>query len=211
MKGYFPCHCGAHTFPPPRVAITGGPGAGKTAALDVVRRELCRHVAVLPESASLLFRGGFPRGSAAFERRAAQRAIYYVQRELERTVIEAGESSVVLCDRGTLDGVAYWPDTPETFFAELGTTRAAEFARYDVVIHLRTPDERHGYNHVNHVRIESASEACALDEAILAAWDGHPRRVVIDASQSFFDKLTHTLAAIREVVPACCRPGSSAS
>ena len=209
MNGYFPCTCSAHAIPCPRVAITGGPGAGKTAALDVVRRELCHHVAVLPESASLLFRGGFPRGRETIERRAAQRAIYYVQRELERAMLELGQSSVILCDRGTVDGMAYWPGSPETFFAELGTTREAEFARYDVVIHMRTPDARHGYNHVNHVRIESASEACMLDEAILEAWRGHPRRLVIDASHSFLDKLSRTLAAIHAVVPPCCRSGAS--
>ena len=82
MNGDSSCTCRAHPSPCPRVAITGGPGAGKTAVLEVVRRELCAHVAVLPEAASLLFRGGFPRGHEAVERRAAQRAIYYVQREL---------------------------------------------------------------------------------------------------------------------------------
>ena len=44
-----------------RVAVTGGPAAGKTAILDVLRRHLDRRVVVLPESATTLFSGGFPR------------------------------------------------------------------------------------------------------------------------------------------------------
>ena len=36
---------------PRRVVLTGGPGAGKTAVLELVRRSLCRHVRILPESA----------------------------------------------------------------------------------------------------------------------------------------------------------------
>ncbi|MFO0747582.1 MAG: ATP-binding protein [Myxococcota bacterium] len=205
MNGTVPCSCTSHPSPCPRVAITGGPGAGKTAALEVVRRELCQHVAVLPEAATVLFRGGFPRGASSIERRAAQRAIYYVQRELERQALELGRSSVVLCDRGTLDGVAYWPGDGDAFLAEVGTTRERELAAYDVVIHLRTPGAHHGYNHTNHVRTESADEARALDELILAVWAAHPRRFVIEASATFTDKLARTLAIIHDVVPACCR------
>lgn len=207
MHGSFPCHCTTHPTPSPRVVITGGPGAGKTAALDVVRRELCQHVTVLPEAASLLFRGGFPRGASEVERRASQRAIYFVQRELERAALELGQSSVILCDRGTLDGMAYWPGSTESLFADIGSTREAELAHYTAVIHLRTPDARHGYNHANQVRTETAAEAQAIDEAILGAWSGHPRRIVVDATRSFLIKLEQTLAAIHELVPVCCRPG----
>lgn len=44
-----------------RIVLTGGPGAGKTAVLQLVRYTLCRHVAILPESAGIVFSGGFPR------------------------------------------------------------------------------------------------------------------------------------------------------
>jgi AAA domain len=91
-----------------RVVLTGGPGAGKTALLELIRQSFCAHVKVLPEAASVVFGGGFPREDDPTCRRAAQRAIFYVQRELEI----AGDShnpAIVLCDRGTLDGLAYWP------------------------------------------------------------------------------------------------------
>ena len=45
---------------------------------------------------------------------------------------------ILLCDRGTLDGAAYWPGEPEEFFAAIGTSLEAELARYDAVIFFET-------------------------------------------------------------------------
>ena len=66
-----------------RIVLTGGPGAGKTAVLELIRQSFCAHVKVLPESAGIIFGGGFPRSDGAELRQATQRAIFYVQRELE--------------------------------------------------------------------------------------------------------------------------------
>ncbi len=51
------------------VVLTGGPGAGKTAILEILRRSLCPCVAVLPEAASILFGGGFWRRLSGQDRR----------------------------------------------------------------------------------------------------------------------------------------------
>lgn len=187
------------------VALTGGPGAGKTAVLEVVRRSLCRHVAVLPESASIVFGGGFPRGASDLERRAAQCAIYQVQRQLERIAEQSSTYAIALCDRGTLDGLAYWPGTPHSYFDEVGSTQAAELSRYAAVVHLRTPSLEHGYDHKNPLRIESPLLAAETDERILLAWRDHPRRIVIDSSATFVEKLLRAVTAIREQLPECCR------
>jgi len=195
------CECGS-PHPRRRVVLTGGPGAGKTAVLEVVRQSFCRHVRVLPESAGILFGGGFPREDSPEARRAAQRAIYYTQRELE-AIADADGDVITLCDRGTVDGIAYWPG-PADFWAAVGTTRAEQLRRYDAVIHLRTPSPAHGYNHVNPLRVESAAEASAIDERILAAWEGHPRRIVLEATPDFLTKASRALAAIAGELPACC-------
>ena len=68
-----------------RIVLTGGPGAGKTAVLELVRQQFCAHVQVLPEAAGIVFGGGFPRTGSLEWRRSAQRAIFFVQRELEST------------------------------------------------------------------------------------------------------------------------------
>ena len=196
------CECtGVHH--PKRIVLTGGPGAGKTATLEMIKQAFCRHVRVLPEAAGIVFGGGFPRTSEGSGRQASQRAIYYVQRELENVAL-AENVAIILCDRGTVDSHAYWPG-PGEFWDSVATSRWDEFARYDAVIHLRTPSQAGGYNHSNVLRTESAVEAMAIDERILQAWEGHPRRFIIEPHTDFLDKAQHVVELIRAELPACCR------
>ena len=197
------CECG-ETHDRRRVVLTGGPGAGKTAVLDLARHRFCEHVRVLPEAATMLFGGGFPRFDEEQARRAAQRAIFAVQREIERAVASEGSTAVALCDRGTLDGLAYWPGALDDFFASHATTRRDELERYAVVIHLRTPAALH-YDHSNPVRTETAEQARAMDEKIAAAWAGHPHIHFIDSSEDFIEKAQSALAMIEHELPECCR------
>jgi predicted ATPase len=194
-----------------RVVLTGGPGAGKTAVLELVRQYFCRHVHVLPEAAGILFGGGFPRGSGAAACAAEQRAIFHVQRELEATAATLFEPALVLCDRGTIDGAAYWPG-PDTLWSAVGATQADELTRYAAVIHLRTPPAL-SYNHANPLRLESAAEAAAIDARIEQAWAGHPRRFFVESTTDFLEKAHRALQLVRAELPACCRehtfPGAS--
>lgn len=198
------CRCTSPHHSSKRVVLTGGPGAGKTAVLELARHALCAHVALLPEAAGILFGGGFIREESLIAKRAAQRAIFYVQRELENWATESKRAALVLCDRGSLDGLAYWPGAQSDFWHDLNTTHAQELARYDAVIHLRTPPLEHGYNHQNPLRIETAAEAAAIDERILQVWDGHPNRTVIDHEPLFVAKAMKVIAALRAELPSCC-------
>ena len=44
-----------------RIVLTGGPGGGKTTAADLMRREVGDRIVIVPEAATMLFSGGFPR------------------------------------------------------------------------------------------------------------------------------------------------------
>ena len=205
MKEYFLVRCACEqVHEPRRIVLTGGPGAGKTAVLELIRQSFCQHVKVLPEAAGLLFAGGFPREQDPECTRATQRAIFYVQRELERAA-DTHNPAVVLCDRGTLDGLAYWPGAEEEFWSSLQTTPAEQMARYHAVIQLRTPAAGRGYNHVNPLRIESAEVAAAIDHRILQVWDAHPRRFIVESTLEFLDKAAATLDILRQEMPECCR------
>jgi predicted ATPase len=198
-----PCDC-TERHVARRVVLTGGPGAGKTATLELIRRaSFCEHVQILPEAAGIVFGGGFPRRSDTAARRAAQRAIFHIQRELEDAA-GGRNAAIVLCDRGTVDGAAYWPG-PDDFFAEVRTTLADELRRYDAVIHLRTPPLGNGYNHQNPLRTESAVEAAEVDRRILGIWETHPRRFVVEATPDFLVKAARVLALMRAELPECCR------
>jgi predicted ATPase len=186
-----------------RIVVTGGPGAGKTALLEVLRKSTCEHVGFVQEAASILYGGGFPRSRAPHILEAAQRAIFHVQRELEGIVDPVVK--VAICDRGTLDGLAYWPGEEEAFYKTIGIRREEELARYDAVIHLRTPPDGHGYGHQNPVRIETSLEAAAIDERIVYAWRGHPCRYFVDSSTQFMVKTRRATRIVRGLLPPECR------
>jgi predicted ATPase len=190
-----------------RIVLTGGPGAGKTAVLEMIRHSLCEHVAIVPEAAGVVFGGGFPRSSGVGVRRAAQRAIFAVQCELEAAMLAQG-GGIMLCDRGVVDGAAYWPG-PDDFWNSVGMSRSDALSRYDALIHLRVPDAANGYGHQNPLRTEDAALARRIDDRILQAWDGHPRRTTIDSTTDFIEKARRTLEVLRRELPECCRDHAS--
>lgn len=183
-----------------RVVLTGGPGAGKTAILELARKHFRKRTVILHEAASIVFGGGFPRYPETYARAAAQRAIYHVQDELETMAIESPSPKGIVCDRGTIDGLAYWPHSEDLFFAELSTTLERELARYDAVIHLRTPTTENGY-HKDALRIEGVAEAGTIDERLLAIWRAHPRRFIVESSPDFLDKVHRTLGILHDLLP----------
>jgi predicted ATPase len=185
--------------------LTGGPGAGKTALLELIRKEFCEHVQILPETAGILFAGGFPRGNTPILRRALQRAIFFTQQELEATT-EGSNAAIVLCDRGTVDATAYWPG-PDDFWSGVGSTLEEQLQRYQTVIHLRTPSLASEYDHSNPFRVESQAEARAIDERILHSWERHPHRFIIDEAPQFLTKAARAVEVLRGELPDCCASG----
>ncbi|WP_437620395.1 ATP/GTP-binding protein [Sorangium sp. So ce1151] len=184
------------------VVLTGGPGGGKTLALGTLRSRLCAHVAVVPEIAGIVFGSGFPRFGGPAVRRAAQRAIFHLQREYERALIAESGAAVIVCDRGTIDGLAYWPDSAESYFREMNTSREEELSRYATVIHLHTiARSAHGRFTDRH---ELPAAAVELDERQLRNWEGHPRRFIVDVSDDFSEKITRVIELVRGELPACC-------
>lgn len=199
------CSCSEKFHQARFIVITGGPGAGKTAVLEAAKRMFCPHVAILPEAASILFSGGFLRHNTDLGRCSAQRAIFYVQRELENLLLSERQSGLILCDRGTLDGMAYWPGSEESFWRETGSDKTKELNRYAAVIHLRTPPLEKGYNYENPMRTETAAEATAIDERIFQVWADHPRRFIVESKANFLQKIVEVTELIRQEVPLCCR------
>lgn len=196
----------ASNAPPPahqrcRIALTGGPGGGKTTAADLFRREIGATVVIVPESATILFAGGFPRAREVEAQRAAQRAIFHVQRNLEDVQSALFPERVLLCDRGTVDGAAYWPEGDGDFFRVMGTTFEAELARYDAVVFFETAAIfGQTIEGGNPIRNESRVEAVALDRKLHALWSRHPRFHLVPHSPSFLHKITAGLSLLERLV-----------
>lgn len=185
------------------VVLTGGPGAGKTAILEMAKKTICEHVVVLPEAASIIYNGGFLRLPSVSARTCAQVAIYHVQKELEKLVIAENKWLIGLCDRGTLDGLAYWPLSKEAFWEMTQSSMQEEYSRYLAIIHLRTPSDKFGYNQQNPMRIENATEAREIDDRIAEIWKNHPDYNVIDSSEDFVTKAQKALGLIAKYKDSC--------
>lgn len=184
-----------------RIALTGGPGGGKTTAADLLRREFSDRVALVPETATMLFTGGFPRVAEPEAVRATQTAIYHVQRHLEEVQAARFPGQILLCDRGTVDGAAYWPQEPAGFFAALGTTLERELARYHHVIFFETAAVGgHSIASGNPARIESEAAAVALDHGLRLLWQQHPRFHFVPHGPSFLAKITTGLHTLTEIL-----------
>lgn len=190
-----PCTC-------TRIVLTGGPGGGKTTAADLFRPEIGDGVVIVPETATILFQGGFPRSRTPEVARLAQSTIFHVQRKLEDVQATIYPGRTLLCDRGTVDGAAYWPDGDGQYFAAVGTTLEAEFRRYAAVIFFETAAAGGmSIEGGNPVRNESLAEAVQLDAKLRQLWSRHPRFIFIPHQPSFFRKINLALSALQEVLP----------
>jgi predicted ATPase len=183
-----------------RVVLTGGPGAGKTvisAALAAARPE--RYVRV-PEAATQVYdllRTRWDRLDLA-GRRDVQRRIYRLQREQEEQLSENSVGRTLLLDRGTIDGSAYWPEGPDAYWRDLGTTAAAELARYDAVIWLQTAATLGLYDHdaSNPCRFEHPDAAIASGDLLKQLWGAHAHVHHVGA----FPRLEDKVAAVTRLL-----------
>ncbi len=184
-----------------RVVLTGGPGGGKTTAADLYRREIGEEVVIVPEAATLLYLGGFPRAGEDGVQRATQQAIYHVQRNLEDAQSAHYQSRVLLCDRGTVDGAVYWPGESEEFFDHLGTSLEKELLRYDAVIFFETAAVGGiSIEGGNPTRVESIEEALLLDKKLKSLWSRHPHFVFVPHNKSFIKKVNAGLGELAKIV-----------
>ena len=182
-----------------KIAVTGGPSGGKTTLIEALQIDFKGKLSVVPEAASILYRGGFPRKKTENGRKHAQKAILYIQQELEDLICSDSPAQLIVCDRGSLDGCAYWPGRSEDFLSEVGSSREKEIAKYDWVIHLDTADET-SFDTTNPVRTESHKEALELNEKIKQAWEGHSQRIVIPHESEFLAKITRAKTAIEMIM-----------
>lgn len=182
-----------------KIVITGGPSAGKTSVIEILHRTTPESTVAVPEAASILFRGGFPRQNEEAHLICQQKAIYYVQKQLEEIgKIESAGNKAIICDRGSLDGLAYWPTDAEFFFDEIDSSLAEEIARYDWVIHMDTA-KANDYK-LNDVRVEHNSLAIILNEKVKQAWSEHPRRIIIPHHTHFLVKLDTVIKVVNMIL-----------
>jgi predicted ATPase len=183
-----------------RVVITGGPSAGKTTVVNALKKNFYDEIYVVKESASIIYSGGFPRKVSAEAKPCQQRAIYCVQKELEQIAAIEAPSCLHVCDRGSLDGLAYWLGTEDEFFSVNSTNRQAELGRYDCVIHLQVMPKSHYNNENSKIRVETWEQAKEIDEKLKAIWSQHGNYHLVEETISFWDKINEVSEIVRALL-----------
>ena len=184
-----------------KVVLTGGPGGGKTTALDLFRRELRDKVAVVPEAATVLFQGGVCRTDEEETLKSIQKTIFSLQSNLEEIQAKANPDKLLICDRGTIDGLAYWPGKEEEFFELVGSSFEEELKNYDAVIFFETAaSSGQDINSNNPIRNESDQQAIDLDKKLQDIWSKHPNYHFVSSSESFIKKIMFGIMTIENVI-----------
>lgn len=155
----------------------------------------------VPESATVLYTGGFIRSQRPEVQRAAQRAIFNIQRSLETCYETLHPGLSLVCDRGILDGSAYWPEGVDAFFANFGTTRAEELARYAAVIFLETSAAGNFMGTKgNACRFENREQAIRIDEKLRGIYHDHPRFHFVSHVDRFEEKLSACFSLVDDLL-----------
>ena len=190
-----------------KIVITGGPCAGKSTAMSWIQNAFTQMgytVLFVPETATELITGGAAPWNCT-SNVEYQKCQMKLQMEKERVFAQAAgcmknDRVLIVCDRGTIDNKAYMTDAE---FAEVlqsvGSNEVEMRDHYDAVFHLVTAANGAAdfYTTANNsARTETVEQACALDNALITAWTGHPHFRVIDNATGFQDKMKRLIAEI---------------
>lgn len=123
------------------------------------------------------------------------------------TAIESDQATVILCDRGVMDGHAY--TTQEVWQALLDETHWSTIQlrdrRYEAVIHMVTAADGAPvfYTDANNAaRYETVEEAVALDKKLINSWVGHPQFTIVDnlETNGFQGKIARCVDAVFKTI-----------
>jgi predicted ATPase len=183
-----------------RIVLTGGPGAGKTVISSRIARMHPEKFVRVPEAATQVYDALQTRWDRLdiVGQRNVQRRIFRLQIEQENRIAIEQRRKILLLDRGTIDGAAYWPDGAADYWRDLKTTSAEQLARYDMVIWLESSAALGLYDgdQSNFCRFEDAAGAVLSGERLLELWQAHPNLHRIAACENLDDKI----AAVMQII-----------
>lgn len=191
-----------------KIAITGGPCAGKSTALSWINEEFTKKgykVLFIPETATELITGGVAPWTCETDI-DFQTAVLKLQLAKEKIFEEVAQhlydaqKVLIVCDRGTLDGKAYIEKHNfDKILNNLHLTETQLKDSYDAVFHLVTAAKGASEFYTlanNSARTETIEEAIANDDKIISAWTGHSHFRVIDNSTDFKKKMQRFVTEI---------------
>lgn len=193
-----------------QVVLTGGPSSGKTSVINRAVeqfRELGYHVIVVHETATDLINSGIkPFGDDGLKAYDFQKLVLEYQLVKERSARYAAEcmgtnSTIILYDRGTLDGYAYIePEEWDELLTECGVGKRTLMSSYDVVIYLENASEYFTLEN-NAARYESdALEAARKGDLVLQSYLSHDNLIVVKPRERLIDKQQEVIGIIKNLL-----------
>ncbi len=125
----------------------------------------------------------------------------HLEKAMEALAEEAGVPAII-CDRGLLDGAAYWPEGLEDYLEYFGLDLAQIHTRYDLVIQLESVvvvDQERFDRGNNPTRFEDPKEALVREQLSRNVWSSHPNRLFIEAG-SFEKKIRTAVEAVARML-----------
>lgn len=192
-----------------KIALTGGPCAGKTTALRAIWLFLKKKgykVVIVPETATELINGGITPASVG--QINFQKNLLELQLKKEQIFTESakllGENVVIVFDRGCLDGKAYLTDDEYTdILYELNLNEEDLFNFYDAVIFLDSAamsNENIYSTSNNPARNETVSEARKINIRTQEVWKNHRLFTIIKSESDFKEKISKLLSVIENLI-----------
>jgi len=171
-----------------KIILTGGPSSGKSALIERLR-VIAPHLALVPETATVLLSGGFPKPRTAEEVKVFQSVFPGVQDHLERMIaLQVPQARVMIMDRVALDGYGFWPGDLDSFLQVVNLQLEATLQAYDWVIFFEMPAEK-DFGGNNPFRFHSYAQSLAVSARLAEIWSLHPNFIVIPTTTQFDLKL----------------------
>ncbi len=173
-----------------KLVITGQPKSGKTTLSHILECEFGRQIALAEDPIDMLRTVHFPMAKSSHEKKIHQKAHYFLQIELEEILSEKFPDRLMICDHGTIDCLASWPGTAESFFSDVGSTLKEELARYDWVIQVADPEPGS--------RGKAAAGLSQLDPQ--QYWKRHAHIFTIPVSLGFSAQVSMAASIVKEIL-----------
>lgn len=195
------------------IVLTGGPCSGKTTVLVAMAEQFRGRIQIVPEVATRLLTDCFPIPGKDIEwseewQAHFQAAVLPVQRHLEDAyalmAIHQG-ATLLVCDRGLLDGATYTPGGLTEFCARYGIHAPDALARYDAIVHLESlaaydPAEYERKRRTNNARFEALDRAQQLERNACEVWKDHPQRIFLKGERDVADKIAQVTEVVRRLL-----------
>ena len=193
-----------------KIALTGGPCAGKTTILEELKKYIKENtdynLIVIPETATELslnvVRPQDVKNALDFQDTVLKRQVFKENEVYDVLKYNKKDNNVIICDRGIIDNKAYLSSQDEfDYLLNKYNKKELEILEdYDLVIYLESVSHHdnisYGFN--NKARYENKKEAAILDDNTFISWLGHRNLRIVKARENKQDKIDEVIDIIKD-------------